>query len=401
MQIRERANYVVVGLQPFDSPIGSNCVNIAKTMAKHNKVLYVNYPLDTATYLKQRKSEEPYYQKRMEILAGKRKELEQVNDNLWVLTPKVLIQSIGWLPDGGIYDFFNRRNNKKVAERIQFALRELKFEDFLLFNDSDMFRSFYLKEMLKPQSDMYYSRDNLTSQPYFAKHGKRLEPKLIAKADVATANSLYLRDYCRQHNPHSFYVGQGCETQSFRRGQRFERPADLPSAEKPLIGYIGALLEIRLDIQLLENLAAANPQWNFAMVGPEDEAFKNSKLHQQENVFFTGSKKPEELPQYLNFFDVALNPQALNELTIGNYPRKIDEYLAMGKPTVATKTRAMEIFEEQVYLAENEADYQSFIERALAENSEEKESARSAFAQGHTWEASVEEIYQAFEKVKN
>lgn len=401
MQIREGANYLVVGLQPFDSPIGSNCVNIAKTLARHNKVLYVNYPLDTATYLKHRKAEEPYYQKRMEILAGKRMELEKVTKNLWVLTPKVLIKSIGWLPDGGIYDFFNERNNKKFAERIHFALRELGFHDFMLFNDSDMFRSFYLKELLKPKAYMYYSRDNLISQPYFAKHGKRLEPKLIAKADVATANSLYLRDYCQQHNPHSYYVGQGCQTESFKRGQSFERPADLPSAEKPLIGYIGALLEIRLDVALLEKLAADNPQWNFALVGPEDDAFKNSKLHQQENVTFTGSKKPEELPQYLNFFDVALNPQALNELTIGNYPRKIDEYLAMGKPTVATKTRAMEIFKEHVYLAENQQEYQAFIERALQENAEEKEKARSAFAQGHTWEASVNEIYQAFDKVKN
>jgi hypothetical protein len=32
----------------------------------------------------------------------------------------------------------------------------------------------------------------------------------------------------------------------------------------------------------------------------------------------------------------------LNETTKGNYPRKIDEYLAMGKP-VATKTIAMDI----------------------------------------------------------
>jgi hypothetical protein len=33
----------------------------------------------------------------------------------------------------------------------------------------------------------------------------------------------------------------------------------------------------------------------------------------------------------------------LNETTKGNYPRKIDEYLAMGKPVVATKTIAMDI----------------------------------------------------------
>ena len=48
-----------------------------------------------------------------------------------------------------------------------------------------------------------------------------------------------------------------------------------------------------------------------------------------------------------------LNPQLLNEVTIGNYPRKIDEYLAMGKPTVATKTEGMSVFADYTYLAED------------------------------------------------
>ncbi|MEJ7660035.1 MAG: hypothetical protein WKG07_10665 [Hymenobacter sp.] len=41
----------------------------------------------------------------------------------------------------------------------------------------------------------------------------------------------------------------------------------------------------------------------------------------------------------------------LNDITIGNYPLKIDEYLAMGRPVVATRTRAMELFADHVYLA--------------------------------------------------
>jgi hypothetical protein len=36
--------------------------------------------------------------------------------------------------------------------------------------------------------------------------------------------------------------------------------------------------------------------------------------------------------------------QLSNNLTIGNYPRKIDEYLAMGKPIVATSTKTMQMF---------------------------------------------------------
>jgi glycosyltransferase involved in cell wall biosynthesis len=56
-----------------------------------------------------------------------------------------------------------------------------------------------------------------------------------------------------------------------------------------------------------------------------------------------GAQDVNRLPEYIKASDVCINPQLLNETTKGNYPRKIDEYLAMGKPVVATKTIAMDI----------------------------------------------------------
>ncbi|MFC7669776.1 glycosyltransferase [Hymenobacter humi] len=59
----------------------------------------------------------------------------------------------------------------------------------------------------------------------------------------------------------------------------------------------------------------------------------------------------------MSYFDVCTNPQAVNEVTIGNYPLKIDEYLAMGKPVVATATRAMDMFADYVYLPRNAQEW--------------------------------------------
>jgi glycosyltransferase involved in cell wall biosynthesis len=67
---------------------------------------------------------------------------------------------------------------------------------------------------------------------------------------------------------------------------------------------------------------------------------------------FLGAQDVNRLPEYIKAFDVCINPQLLNETTKRNYPRKIDEYLAMGKPVVATKTIAMGYFKDWVYLAE-------------------------------------------------
>jgi glycosyltransferase involved in cell wall biosynthesis len=66
------------------------------------------------------------------------------------------------------------------------------------------------------------------------------------------------------------------------------------------------------------------------------------KLHGYTNIHFFGAQDVNRLPEYIKA-DVCINPQLLNETTKGNYPRKIDEYLAMGKPVVATKTIAMDI----------------------------------------------------------
>jgi len=252
-------------------------------------------------------------------------------------------------------------------------------------------------ELLTAKLNIYYSRDNLTSTGYFKKHGLRLEPQLIKKYDLAVANSLYLKDYCAKHNPHSYYVGQGCDLSIFDPTLKHEEPAEFANIPRPRIGYIGALLKLRLDLNLLEELALNRPDWSFVYVGPEDEHFGASKLHQMKNVYFLGSKKPEELGQYLSAFDLAMNPQELNEMTIGNYPRKIDEYLAMGKPTLATPTRAMEVFKDYVYLADGAKGYEKAIELAFQENDEAKQAERIRFAQSHSWENSVNEIYQAIQ----
>ncbi len=396
-----KRDFLFVGQQPWDVPIGSNCKNIAMEVAKHNRVLYINIPLDRNTLLRNSAEDAALIKKRKNVLNGTAPAFEKISENLWTYTPNVVLESINVLPDGFLFDFFNKRNNKRMAKEIKKGLQELGFKDFVLFNDSDMFRSIYLKELLNPSCYVYYSRDNLISTDYFKKHGVRLEPKLIAKADVAVANSTFLRDYCAIHNANAHYVGQGCDLSIFDPSINHPEPADFKNVAKPRIGYIGALLKLRLDVDLLEQLAAARKDWQWVFVGPEDEHFKASTLHHMENVHFFGSKKPEALGAYLAHFDVAINPQAINPMTIGNYPRKIDEYLAMGKPTVATRTRAMSIFEGHTFLAEGKEEYIQVLEKAVNANSIQEQKKRIDFALTHTWENSVDAIYKAISATEN
>jgi glycosyltransferase involved in cell wall biosynthesis len=391
--IVQNKDIIIVGLQPWDNDIGSNCKNIALEFSKHNRVLYVNYALDRITA--KREKANPAFKTRFEIIKNKSENLFQVKDNLWNLFPVQTLESANWLPFTFLFRIVNRWNNKRFAKDIKRAIKRLKFKDYILFNDSDMFRSFYLKELLQPALTIYYTRDNLMGVPYWFKHGRKIEPELFAKSDLVVANSTYLANIARKYNSNSFYIGQGCDIEDFNRQRISYIPEDIFSIKKPVIGYIGALYNLRLDLNLLEELVNEKPEWNFVFIGPEDNSFKNSLLHGKNNVHFLGLKEAKELPAYLNAFDVALNPQRINEVTIGNYPRKIDEYLAMGKPVVATKTGAMDIFAEYVYFASTAQEYKLQIQKALRENNEELEKLRIDFAKQHTWENSVAEIYKA------
>lgn len=388
---------VLVGLQPYDSDIGSNSINIAEEFAKQNRVLYVNYPFDRKSFNLEKHL--PNVQKRAKMMAGEISNLVEVKPNLWNLFPNTLLESINGIPFTKVFRWFNHLNNKRAAKEIAKAIQTLGFKDFILFNDSDMFRSFHLQELLKPKCSVYYTRDNMMSVPYWYKHGHILEPELMAKSDLVCANSTYLAEIASKDNKNSFYVGQGCDVTAFNKNKVKDKPQDLAAIKGPIIGYIGALFTLRLDIKILELIATRHPEWSVVLIGPEDEGFKKSKLHQIDNVHFLGLKDGSVLPNYLHYFDVALNPQILNPTTIGNYPRKIDEYLAMGKPVVATETKAMSIFKDHTYLAKSPEDYVPLIEKALAENSPLLEEERIKFAQSHTWENSVKEIYKAIKTV--
>ena len=388
---------IVVGQQPWDVEIGSNCKNIALEFSRHNRVLYVNSPLDRITKLKQKN--DPKIQKRINVINKKAEGIVEIQPNLWNYYPDQMIESINWIKNKSVYNYFNKVNNKRFARSIKKAIDELGFKDYILFNDNDIFRCFYLKELLKPAVSVYYSRDYLLYVDYWKLHGEKLEPELISKSDVCTANSTYLANYCRQYNPNSFYVGQGCDLEVFTNKQNTPVPDDVATIKGPIIGYVGALQSIRLNLELLAYIAEQRPNWSVVLVGPEDEQFKVSKLHQISNIHFLGSKNPDSLAAYINSFDVCLNPQIVNQVTIGNYPRKIDEYLAMGKPVVATRTEAMSVFEQHTYLGDTKEDYVKLIEKALTEDSDEKRRNRIAFASTHTWENSVKGIYNAIAQV--
>lgn len=389
---------VVVGLQPWDIGIGSNCKNIAIEFARHNRVLYVNPPVDRLTNLRDKHSAK--MQKRRRIKKGQEPALIEVGKNIWNYYPDKLVESVNGLPDGFLFDFFNKINGKRFAAGIKQQIETLGFKDFFLFNDNSIYLGFYLQKRLKPAFSIYYIRDFLIKNPYWKKHAVRLEPLLIRSADLVVTNSEMYAEYASKFNKHAYMVGQGCEVDAFDdRDNSIEIAPELSEFSAPVIGYTGFLSSRRLDISLLLHLAEVRPSYNIVLVGPEDDQFKKSALHGKPNVFFMGHKDVDKMPGFIKGFDVAINPQVINDATSGNYPRKVDEYLAMGKAIVARATPAMNYFADVTLLATTAEEYVQMVDQALKDNSEAEREKRKAVARSHSWAANVERIYFYIEQV--
>lgn len=383
-------------MQPWDAATACNFKEMAIEFAKHNRVLYVNRAADRISIIRNRT--DPMMQSRLDTVKNGTNELVAIQENLWVHNPRTIMESLNWMPFGSLYEIANRINSRRLAKEINKITGQLGFKDVLLINDNDFFRGIDLKELVNCTDYIFYIRDYLNFQPWFRRHGPRMEKKMLEKVDLVVANSLYLANYAGRVNPHSYDIGQGCDLDLYLT-ENPAMPDDMAGISKPIIGYSGAISGTRLDKEIFCHIAEQLPQCSVVLVGPVTDGFDAEALQKFPNIHFLGVKSPAAVPAYVFHFDVCINPQLVNQLTVGNYPRKADEYLAMGKPMVATETETMRFFADHVYLCNSKEDYVKHIRNILSDPALQGgpvKERRKAFALSHSWTESIGRLGDAY-----
>jgi glycosyltransferase involved in cell wall biosynthesis len=163
-----------------------------------------------------------------------------------------------------------------------------------------------------------------------------LEAKLFAEADVifTGGRSLYKAKKARHPNVHCFPSSIDAAHFASARLKLEDDPGDQQFIPRPRIGFFGVIDE-RMDMLLLKNVAELRPNWHFVMIGPVAKV-RMEELPQAENLHWLGMRSYKELPSYLAHWDVGLMPFALNESTRFISPTKTPEFLAAGLPVVST-----------------------------------------------------------------
>ncbi len=386
---------VVLTPQQWIHPLSGNAKDYSFEFCQQNKVVYVNLPLDIFSLLKRQKTAEDKL--RIKCLLRQEKAEQCIEPNLWVIYPQTVLLSINRISNRWVYNWLNKFNNYLFTKAINRSLKKLDLKGSVIFNDNLMSKGLYVKEMLGCKRHFYYIRDNFENHRYYKLNNLLDQRELVKKADAVFCNSDFLRIKALPYNINSYDVGQGS---GVRKNSQVSRLPIEQFINHPVVGYLGNITTLRLDIELLKYAAQHLPGYMFLFVGPVDNDFSTSDLNDYPNVMFTGACKPEMVASFMNIFDVAINPQLINDLTIGNYPRKVDEYLLHGRPVVAVETEFMKSFEGYVYLASTPEQFCAKIKQAHQDNSPSKEQDRIKFAAKHTWPESTRKIYTIVDELE-
>lgn len=345
--------------------------------ARNNRVLFIeNTGVRTPTL-----RDVPRLKQRLRNWLKGTKGFRQIRDNLFVYSPLILP-----FPYNRLARWLNRRLLLQALRRWMDAVgfRRPLFWTFLPTPlASELIRT------LEPEIVVYYCIDDLASSSPQAKRISHSEQQLFRMADLVFVTSEKLRQRAIQFNDrvHLFPFGVNFETFEQVRHRHDGVPEDLRArSSRPIVGYIGGVHQW-IDQALLVDLATAMPQIDVVLVGPLQT--DTSRLAQCSNIRLLGSRPHPDVPRYIKGFQIGMIPYRLSDYTAHVYPTKLNEYLAMGIPVIATDLPEIRRFNAEhgpvVAIARNAAEFVQAIAQGLAQTSPELIQQRIEISRQNSW----------------
>jgi UDP-galactopyranose mutase len=241
---------------------------------------------------------------------------------------------------------------------------------------------------LRPLATIYDCMDELSAFKFAPPELVEREAELFRRADLVFTGGQSLYEVKRDQHRAVYAFPSSIDASHFAQARSaLAEPEDQQGIPHPRLGFFGVIDE-RMDIELLDALAAARPDWHLVLVGPIVK-IDESELPHRPNIHYLGGKSYGELPGYLAGWDVALLPFARNDSTRFISPTKTPEYLAAGKPVVSTSIRdVVRPYGEMglVRIADRPREFIECVEQALGEDSAPRLAAVDAFLSQTSWD---------------
>ena len=366
-------------------------LHLMKAWSAKNRILFVNSP---GIRMPDFKGDKFAYKRVFSKLKSLMRFVRQAQPNIWVFTPFAI-------PMVPRFQTAIARFNKRVLQwQIGYLMRRLGFDRPILWVTVLVAKDVALDLRRKTGKCLiYYCVDNTPHYPGVDRaYMTALEDDLNRNADLAFFTNQTLLEERSGFNPHTFYTGHGVDYAHFAQaqGRNLPVPEELAAIKGPIAGYMGEINS--LDIDLLVYLAEHNPDVSFVFVG--DIYAEMERVARLGNVHFLGKRPYEQLPAYLQCFDVCCLYYR-TETSFNNYrnPKKLLEYLATGKPVVSVAILEVRRFARYVQVANDYAEYSALLREAIEHDPPEARRERVEFAARQTWDDVAEGISGRIESV--
>lgn len=220
-----------------------------------------------------------------------------------------------------------------------------------------------------PELTVYYCIDDFMASSAAARNVKASENRLLGEADLVFVTSNELKKKALRFREQVGLYPFAVDFEKFAavREADPDPPGDLADIPRPVVGYIGGMHRF-VDQELMAAVARSRPDTSFVFIGPPQCDL--STLEAEPNVHLLGARPHSELPRYINEFDIGTIPYIHDEYTNNVYPTKLNEYLAMGIPVIATPIPEIVRFRDRhgpvVDLADTADEFADAIDRSLA-----------------------------------
>jgi glycosyltransferase involved in cell wall biosynthesis len=217
--------------------------------------------------------------------------------------------------------------------------------------------------------------------------------RLRATSDLVVAVSEVVVGELRSEGVEAAFLPNGCDVGFYAGVDEAPDPIDAANG-RPIAGFIGHI-NGRTDLSLLEAISSAGV--SLLLIGPHDPNFEPARfeaLAARSNVSYLGPRRFEELLPYLKTIDVGIVPYANTPFNSRSFPMKTLEYLAAGRPVVATPLPAVRwLGTDLVTTAERPEDFAAAVLReAPMARVPSLVAARRELAARHSWAARAEQF---------
>jgi len=324
-----------------------------------------------------------------------RPRVHQMEDNLFIVSPYVVLHPLvaDYLP---AFPMWNRQWLKRQLAQA-FGQAHWRNRPFVVW----LFHPFQLEEAdLWPKNLLVYDcydRYDQPPEPVNALWKRKLrdrEKTLLTMADLVMTASRPLQQLKASQGFDSHWLPNAVDWDLFKAAGNghLAMAGDLSPIPSPRLGFIGHMNE-RIDFELLDQLAERRPLYSIVLVGSLGRVTQASnaaalqRLQKRSNVFLLGPRPYDQLPNYLQGFDLCLVPYADTPFNRCCSPLKLYEYLASGKPVVSVAIPEIEPFNDVVTLVRDRSRFPAAVDAELRRTPDEaRKQERLRRAEQNTWD---------------